>query len=144
MRVTAAAFILSCAIVCWSGAANADRTVCRTSSNSSKLLRVVVPLERREEFIDFLRSEERPIALGARYVGGAEDDESLTICFLDVPKQGEEPRIDICAENLASSGVFDFSFHTCNTTISWEPYFEATRARVSSLNYVSISEVAAE
>jgi hypothetical protein len=144
MRFTAAAFVLSCALVCWSGAASAYQTFCRTGSNGSKILRVVVPLEKRQSFIDFLQSQESPLALGAHYVGGAESDRRLSICFLEVPKEGKEPRIDICAENMKPSGVFDFSFKICNTTISWRPYFEATRARVSSLGYVSVSDVAAK
>ena len=144
MRITAVAFTLGGVLACWSGAAGAYQTFCKTSSSSSKLLRVVVPLEKRQAFIDFLESQERPLALGARYIGGAESDQRLSLCFLEVPKQGKEPRVDICAENLKPSGVFDFSFQTCNTKVSWKPYFEATRTRVSELDYVSISEVAAK
>jgi hypothetical protein len=103
-----------------------------------------VPIEKRQAFIDFLQSQERTLALDARYVGGAESERRLSICFLAVPRKGEEPRIDICAENLKPSGVFDFAFQTCNTKVSWKPYFEAARARVGELDYVSVSEVAAK
>ena len=141
MHATFTAVLLGGVLACCAGVADAYSTICRTSASSPMLLRVVVPMEKRQAFIEFLRSEETPLALGARYVGGAESDRRLSICFLEVPKRGREPRIDICAENVKPSGVFDFSFQTCNTRMSWKPYFKATSAHVQELDYVSISEV---
>lgn len=113
------------------------QTRCRTGARSPTL-KVTVPVNRRQAFIDFLRSGN--LALGARYVGGAESDKSLSIDFLDTPDGTHEARIDISVENKKESPIFDFYIQTCNTDRSWKPYWDATRNRVETFGEATMVE----
>jgi hypothetical protein len=104
-------------------------------------LRVTVQPERREDFIKLLQSDKEPIALGASYVGRVETADSLSIHFLEIFDAKRASKISIQADNKKPSSVFDFSFWSCNTTRSLEPYLDAARKRVTELGAVSVVEV---
>jgi hypothetical protein len=144
MRTTIFIQAFIACLIFTSSTSYAYETYCRTGSVSSKILRVTVPPEKRESFIEFLQSDLKPLVLNARYVGGAESDRRLSICFLEVPNPETESRIDIVAENIKPSSVFDFSIETCNTRRSWKPYFKAIQVRMQELDYVSVSEIKAK
>jgi len=117
---------------------------CATGEVSPIKLRVTVRPERRQDFIKFLQSENEPIALGASYVGKAETSDSLSIDFLEIFDAKKAAKISIQADNKKPSSVFDFSFWSCNTTRSLEPYREAIRNRVTQFGAISVVEVASK
>ena len=126
------------ALMSWGAEALASETACMSGQVSPTKLRVTIKPEQRGLFIKFLQSTEVPLALGARYVGGAEDSNWISIDYLEVPDEAENSRIDIDADNRMPSPVFVFTFQSCNTTRSLKPYIDAARKRVAQFGPVSI------
>ena len=124
--------------------AASSESYCATGEVSPVKLRVTVRSEKRHDFIKFLQSEKAPIALGASYVGRAETSDSLSIDFLEIFDAKKAAKISIQADNKKPSSVFDFSFWSCNTTRSLEPYRRAIRNRVTRFGAISVVEVASK
>jgi hypothetical protein len=141
MRAMPFNMLLALALVGWVQPALSSQSYCATDEVSPIKLRVTVPPERRQDFITFLQSDKEPIALGASYDGRVESSNSLSIGFLEIFNKKRSSKISIQADNKKSSSVFDFSFWSCNTTRSLEPYQEAVRNRVTQFGAVSIKEL---
>jgi len=118
-----------------------SESYCATGQISPIKLRVTLQPERRQDFIKFLQYDKEPIALGANYVGRAETSDSLSIDFLQIFDAKKASKISIQADNKKPSSVFDFSFWSCNTTRSLEPYRDTVRHRVTQFGAVSVVEV---
>ena len=136
--------LLGFSLLCWSCVSYPYETACLSGGIGPKKLRVTVPAERRLAFIEFLQSDKRTLALGARYVGGVDSSRRLTIAFLDTPDPKRESRVDIWAENIKPSLVFDFHFQTCNTTRSLRPYLDATKRSIAQFGKVTMVELPAK
>jgi hypothetical protein len=115
--------------------------VCTSGGVYSKKLRVEVPAGQRQAFIDFLQVSDRAFARGARYVGGTDSSDLLTISFHQTIDAKKESFISIWAENRKPSAVFDFYFETCNTSISLKAYWAAAQRRVREFRGASLAEM---
>jgi len=144
MRSTLFNTLLALALAGLAQPAASSQSYCATGEVSPIKLRVTVRPERRQDFIKFLQSEKAPIALGASYVGRAETSDSLSIDFLEIFDAKKAAKISIQADNKKPSSVFDFSFWSCNTTRSLEPYRGAIRNRVTQFGAISVVEVASK
>lgn len=141
MRSIFSNMLLALALAGWVQSATSSESYCATGEVSPIKLRVTVRPERRQDFIKFLQSDKEPIALGASYVGRAETSDSLSIDFLEIFDAKRASKISIQADSKKPSSVFDFSFWSCNTTRSLEPYRGAVRNRVTQFGAVSVVEV---
>lgn len=133
--------LLALALAGWVQSAASMSSYCATGQISPIKLRVTVQPERRRSFIKFLQSDKEPIALGASYVGRAETSDSLSIDFLEIFDAKRASKISIQADNKKPSSVFDFSFWSCNTTRSLEPYRDAIRNWVTQFRPGAVSVV---
>ncbi len=117
----------------------ANSTICTTEDHSRKELRVVVPADRRQKFIDYLEAGNPNAEHGLRYVGGVglNSDDDYTICF----QGSNDTHIGVVGTNRHVSSAFNFWFQACNTTESWKPYWEATARWVASFEGAKLSEV---
>ena len=141
MRSILSSMLLALALTGWVQSAACSESYCATGQISPIKLRVTIQPERRQEFIRFLQSDKEPIALGASYVGRAETSDSLSIDFLEIFDAKKASKISIQADNKKSSSVFDFSFWSCNTTRSLEPYLDGVRNRVTKFGAGAVSVV---
>ncbi|BDU19973.1 hypothetical protein [Dyella sp. GSA-30] len=141
MRSILSNMLLALALAGWVQSAACSESYCATGQVSPIKLRVTIQPGRREDFIKFLQSDKDPIALGASYVGRAETSDSLSIDFLEVFDAKRASKISIQADNKKPSAVFDFSFWSCNTTRSLEPYRDAVRNRVTQFGVGAVSVV---
>jgi hypothetical protein len=141
MRSILSNLLLALALAGWVRSAASSESHCATGQVSPIKLQVTVRPERRQNFIKFLQSDKKPIALGASYVGRAETSDSLNIDFLEIFDAKRASKISIQADNKKPSSVFDFSFWSCNTTRRLEPYQDAIRNRVAQFGTVSVVEV---
>jgi hypothetical protein len=141
MRSILSNVLIVLALAGWMQSAVSTESYCATGQVSPIKLRVTVRPERRQDFINFLQSGKEPVALGASYVGKAETSDSISIDFLEIFDAKRSSKISIQADNKKPSSVFDFSFWSCNTTHSLEPYQDAVRNRVTQFGAVSVVEV---
>jgi hypothetical protein len=144
MRSIFSDILLALALAGWVQSAASSESYCATGQVSPIKLRVTVRPERRQDFIKFLQSDKEPIALGASYVGKAETADSLSIDFLEIFDAKRASKISIQADNKKPLPVFDFSFWSCNTTRSLEPYRDTVRNRATQFGAVSVVDVASK
>jgi len=144
MRAIRFNMLFALALVGWIQPAVSSQSYCATGEVSPITLRVTVQPERRQDFITFLQSDKEPIALGASYVGRTEGADFLSISFLEILDAKKASKISIRAKNKKPSSAFDFSFWSCNTTHSLEPYQEAVRNRVTQFGASSVEEVVSQ
>jgi len=141
MRSTLSKILIALTLSGWLQLAAASEANCTTSEVSPIKLRVTVSPGQRQDFIKFLQSDREPFALGARYVGGAEVSDVLSMVFLEILDSDRASTVTIEADNKKPSPVFVFSFESCNTTRRVAPYRDAARKRISEFGFVSVVEV---
>ena len=144
MRAILATTLLALAFAGWVQPVVSRTSSCATGEISPIKLRVTVRPERRQDFITFLQSGQGPIALGASYNGKAWGSDFLSIGFLEVISAKTSSKISIQAYNKKQSSEFDFSFWSCNTTRSLEPYQEAVRERLNQFGAGSVVEIVSQ
>jgi hypothetical protein len=117
---------------------------CKTEEFAKTKLRVSIEPEQYQAFDKFLEPSSEPLALGARYVGGAESDDGKTYSYLKLLDDKRGARIDIEITNTKPTMVFDVYVMSCNTRASLKPYLAAARKWIEQFGNVAIVEMRSE